>query len=156
MFSGLTKIIAAVMTALPVIDKILPAVRQVADATPWKWDDKAVDSFEKGLGLARKVLGDVGAQTAQQMGLRAAVTANEAGLTLDETQKAIDDGLKLAARAKDIRKGFRQQLIQGIPVVLGDRTLTTIADLKAIPDSTFRLLAEASYNAAKLDGGTTE
>lgn len=152
MFLGFTKILQVVLTVLPVLEKVAPIGKQLAALTPWDWDDKLVDTLEKAIAFARNVLGEVEIREAQRQGVEAAVKAVTLGLNAEESRKAIDSGLLLAARAKEIRRGVRQQLVNGVPVVLGDRTLTTIADLKALPESTFRLIAEAEYNAQKASG----
>lgn len=154
MFLGFTKILQVVLTVLPVLEKVAPIGKQLAALTPWDWDDKAMSTLEKAITFGRNILGETEIREAQRQGVEAAIKANTLGLTPDETQRAVDSGLMLAARTKEIRRGVRQQLVNGVPVVLGDRTLTTIADLKAMPNSTFRLIAEAEYNALKAGGNT--
>lgn len=152
MLLGFTKILQVVLTVLPVLEKVAPIGEEIASRTPWAWDDKLMDTLERAVKFARDVLNEAQIKEAQRRGVEAVVRAKALGLSVEESWDAVDKGLLLAARAREIRRGLRKQLVIGVPVVLGDRTLTTIADLKALPESTFRLLAEVEYNTQKASG----
>lgn len=157
MLSAFTKVTVLLMTVLPVLEKILPSAQTLADSTLFKWDDKLVKVLNEFLSVGKKLTTDTPEREDAliHVGEMFLAKGQSLGLTVEETLAALDDGLKLQARAKQIKFGIRQQL-KTSPVVLGDRTLTSPADLKTVPKTTFRLLAEAEYNQNKIEAAKLE
>ncbi len=148
--NSIAKFFGLLSGGVALAERLLPVAKKVAEATTKiKWDDKLVGGIEKALAFSKEALGDDSARRAAAAGIKAFVRGRELGLTDDEIEKAIEDGITLEEKALSLKKAIRSELVEGRSVQIGDLTLTTKADLKNVPRSTLRLSAEAFYNLQK-------
>ena len=132
MFEKLKSMFSFVKETIPTIENLLPAVEFVAGITPTPWDDKIVKGLKVVTEKVKQYLGTEGVKVASEIGINTAVLAAEMGLTLDEYTQAAENGVKLYAAAKQLKRAARKRIKAGEMVTLGNYKLRTIEDLQAV------------------------
>jgi hypothetical protein len=132
MFDKLKSLLSFVKETIPTIENLLPAVEFVAGITPTPWDDKIVKGLKVVTEKVKQYLGTEGVKVASEIGINTAVLAAEMGLTLDEYTQATENGVKLYAAAKQLKRAARKRIKAGEMVALGNYKLRTIEDLQAV------------------------
>lgn len=147
--NSIAKFFGMITGGIALAERLLPSVKKFTEDTSFKWDDKLVGNAEKVLSFSKEVLGDDSARRAAAAGVKAFLRGRDLGLTDDEIEKCLEDGLILEEKAVFLKRAIRTELAAGRSVQIGDQTLTTKADLKNVSRSTLRLSAEALYNLQK-------
>lgn len=148
--NSIAKFFGLLSGGVALAERLLPVAKKVADATTKiKWDDKLVGNAEKVLSFSKEVLGDDSTRRAAAAGVKAFLRGRELGMTDDEIEKCLEDGLILEEKAVSLKRAIRNELAAGRSVQIGDQTLSTKSDLKNLSRSTLRLSAEALYNLQK-------
>lgn len=149
MFEKFKKLLGFVTETIPYLEKGLPVAEAIAGLTPVPWDDVLVKGLKAATEKAKQFLGDDGVKAASTVGVQNAVVAQELGLTPDEYTKAVEDGVKLAAEAKRLKRAARQRIKAGETVRIGDHQLRKIEEVQTVKDFEWRLAAEIKLNMEK-------
>lgn len=149
MFEKFKKLLGFVTETIPYLEKGLPVAEAIAGLTPVPWDDVLVKGLKAATEKAKQFLGDDGVKAASTVGVQNAVVAQELGLTPEEYTKAVEDGVKLAAEAKRLKRAARQRIKAGEMVTIGDHRLRDIEEVRAVKDFEWRLAAEIKLNMEK-------
>jgi len=160
MFEKLKSMFSFVKETIPTIENLLPVVEFVAGITPTPWDDRIVKGLKVATEKVKQYLGTEGVKAASEVGINNAVLAAELGMTLDEYTQAAENGVKLYAASKQLKRAARKRIKAGEMVSLGNYKLRTIEDLQAVKqfewDTAALIKLQMEKEQALLNAGSPE
>jgi len=149
MFEKFKSLLGFVKETIPYLEKGLPVAEAIAGLTPVPWDDMLVKGLKAATEKAKQFLGDDGVKAASTVGINSAVLAQQLGLEPDEFTQAAENGVKLFAAAKQLKRAARKRIKAGEQVMLGTIKLRTIEDLQAVKQFEWDTAALIQLNLEK-------
>lgn len=160
MFEKLKSMFSFVKETIPTVEKYLPVVEFITGITSPEWDDAMVQGLKVVTEKVKQYLGTEGVKAASEVGINNAVLAAELGMTLDEYTQAAENGVKLYAAAKQLKRAARKRIKAGEMVTLGNYKLRTIEDLQAVKqfewDTAALIKLQMEKEQALLNAGSPE
>lgn len=132
MFDKLKSLFSFVKETIPTVEKYLPVVEFITGITSPEWDDALVEGLKVVTEKVKQYLGTEGVKAASEVGINNAVLAAELGMTLDEYTQAAENGVKLYAASKQLKRATRQRIKAGETVTMGNYRLTSIEQVKDV------------------------
>lgn len=149
MFDKLKSLLSFVKETIPTVEKYLPVAEFITGITSPEWDDALVAGLKVAAEKAKQYLGAEGVKAASEVGINNAVLAAELGMTLDEYTSAAENGVKLYAAAKALKRATRKRIKAGEMVTLGNYKLRTIEDVQSVKQFEWDTAALIQLNLEK-------